>query len=64
MKLLEHGEPLELDEDRASAILAMENLEILVEFYGSERREDVVESVLYTCDLSHEYVTINGDYRT
>jgi len=22
------------------------------------------EAVYYTCDFTHEYVTINGDYRT
>jgi glutamate N-acetyltransferase/amino-acid N-acetyltransferase len=31
---------------------------------GSNVTGDLREVVYYTCDFSHEYVTINGDYRT
>ncbi|KAK4501727.1 hypothetical protein PRZ48_007536 [Zasmidium cellare] len=69
LKLLVRGEPEEVDESRAKQILEMEDLEILVrleDFPGDSVNEDykVYEAVMYTCDLSHEYVTINGDYRT
>jgi glutamate N-acetyltransferase/amino-acid N-acetyltransferase len=30
----------------------------------SEDRGWGEEAVFWTCDFSHEYVTINGDYRT
>jgi glutamate N-acetyltransferase/amino-acid N-acetyltransferase len=30
---------------------------------GMEGRKEN-EAVFWTCDFSHEYVTINGDYRT
>ena len=44
---------------RASEILALTDLEVLVDLgTGSE------EAQFWTCDLSHEYVTINGDYRS
>ena len=31
---------------------------------GESSGATVHEAEFYTCDLSHEYVTINGDYRT
>lgn len=62
LKLLVDGEPQAVDEARAAAILEMEDLQILVKL--SNREQDVSETTVYTCDFSHEYVTINGDYRT
>lgn len=60
LKLLVNGEPESVDEARAAEILAHEDLEILVRL-GKEGGE---EASYWTCDFSHEYVTINGDYRT
>lgn len=31
---------------------------------GEPSEQKVFEAVIWTCDFSHEYVTINGDYRT
>lgn len=59
LKLLVDGEPEQVDEERASEILAMEDLEILVRL-GTGKKS----TVHWTCDFSHDYVTINGDYRT
>ncbi|KAI0471823.1 hypothetical protein GGR56DRAFT_682074 [Xylariaceae sp. FL0804] len=59
LRLLVDGEPEAVDEARAAEILAHEDLEILVRL-GTGKEE----ATYYTCDLSHEYVTINGDYRT
>ena len=59
LKLLVRGEPETVDERRASEILREEDLEILVEL-GTGKEE----ASYWFCDLSHEYVTINGDYRT
>ncbi|OMJ29296.1 Arginine biosynthesis bifunctional protein ArgJ 1, mitochondrial [Smittium culicis] len=57
--LLVNGQPLELDEAKASAILAHEDLTVDVDLgLGSD------SATIYTCDFSHEYVSINGDYRT
>lgn len=73
LKLLVCGEPEAVDEARAKEILEMEDLEILVRLEDGEptrhRRPGMPqnptkEAVFWTCDLSHEYVTINGDYRT
>lgn len=60
LKLLVKGEPEQVDEARAAKILESEDLEILVKL--SEKFDK--EAVVWTCDFSHEYVTINGDYRT
>ncbi|KAI5259285.1 arginine biosynthesis bifunctional protein ArgJ beta chain [Aureobasidium subglaciale] len=62
LKLLVNGEPQAIDEARAAAILEMEDLEILVKL--STKEGELGEATVYTCDFSHEYVTINGDYRT
>lgn len=73
LKLLVRGEPEQVDEERAKQILEMEDLEILVRLEDVPGKDDPVdddqkhraaEAVFYTCDFSHEYVTINGDYRT
>jgi glutamate N-acetyltransferase / amino-acid N-acetyltransferase len=60
LKLLVKGEPEAVDETRAAEILELEDLEILVKLSESPGEE----AVYWTCDFSHEYVTINGDYRT
>lgn len=62
LKLLVRGEPEQVDETRAAKILEAEDLEIKVQL--SEKRAYKEEAVFWTCDFSHEYVTINGDYRT
>ncbi|CDO96535.1 unnamed protein product [Kluyveromyces dobzhanskii CBS 2104] len=60
LKLIVDGVPqLNMDESRASELLTQQDLEILVDLgTGSE------ECQFWTCDLTHEYVTINGDYRS
>ena len=59
LKLLHLGEPEQVDEVRASEILKMEDLEIRVELnLGKEATS------YWTCDLSHEYISINADYRS
>jgi glutamate N-acetyltransferase/amino-acid N-acetyltransferase len=60
LKLLVKGEPEAVDEARAAEILESEDLEILVKLSETPGEE----AVYWTCDFSHEYVTINGDYRT
>lgn len=59
LKLLINGEPEAVDEVRASEILEMEDLEILVRLGTGDK-----SATHWTCDFSHDYVTINGDYRT
>lgn len=60
LKLLVNGEPENVDEDRAAQILEHEDLEIRVTL-GTGRGHS---AKYYTCDLTHDYVTINGSYRS
>ena len=67
LKLLVNGEPEAVDEKRASVILQDEDLEIEVDLGGGEKGAAGCggeDAVYWFCDFSHEYVTINGDYRT
>ncbi|EPS34637.1 Arginine biosynthesis bifunctional protein ArgJ [Penicillium oxalicum] len=67
LKLLVNGEPEAVDEERASVILQNEDLEIEVDLGGGEQGAAGCggeDAVYWFCDFSHEYVTINGDYRT
>ncbi|KAL4955155.1 arginine biosynthesis protein ArgJ [Aspergillus filifer] len=65
LKLLVNGEPEQVDEERAAVILQEEDLEIEVDLGGgAEGKTGGEEGVYWFCDFSHEYVTINGDYRT
>lgn len=60
LHLLTDGEPQVIDEERASEILQFEDLQIDIDLglQGDGKCQ------FWTCDLSHEYVTINGDYRS
>lgn len=59
LRLLVNGEPESVDEARAARLLQDEDLNIDVDLgNGTE------EAKYWFCDFSHEYVTINGDYRT
>ncbi|ORY71319.1 arginine biosynthesis protein ArgJ [Pseudomassariella vexata] len=59
LKLLVDGEPETVNEERAAQILEHEDLEILVRLGTGKEK-----ATYWTCDYSHEYITINGDYRT
>lgn len=59
LRLLVRGEPERWDEERAKKILQGEELEIKVDLGTGEE-----EANYWFCDFSHEYVTINADYRT
>ncbi|KAI9689612.1 MAG: hypothetical protein M1822_010264 [Bathelium mastoideum] len=60
LKVVVLGEPEAVDEARAAEILGQEDVEIWVRLSEGGKGE----AVYWTCDFSHEYVTINGDYRT
>lgn len=59
LKLLLKGEPEAVDEERAARLLQDEDLIIDVDLAAGN-----YFTTYWTCDFSHEYVTINGDYRT
>ncbi|KAI9804516.1 MAG: hypothetical protein M1825_001415 [Sarcosagium campestre] len=62
LKRFVNGEPETLDEERGKEILDQDQLEILVRSRRGDNGGE--EACLYTCDLGHGYVTINGHYRS
>ncbi|MCX7671874.1 MAG: bifunctional glutamate N-acetyltransferase/amino-acid acetyltransferase ArgJ [Anaerolineae bacterium] len=59
LQLVAGGRPLAGCEERASAIFAGQEITVVVRLGLGDGRATV-----WTCDLSHEYVDINGHYRT
>ena len=59
LELVRGGAPYQLDEGRASQILAQAEIPIRITLGQGEARVTV-----WTCDLSHRYVDINAHYRT
>ncbi len=59
LQLVASGTPTNYREEDAAAIFAATEIDVRVDLgLGTGR------STVWTCDFSHEYVTINGDYRT
>lgn len=54
-----NGNGLVFDEDKAKEILLEDEIEILVKLGDGN-----VSAEAYGCDLTYDYVKINGDYRT
>lgn len=54
-----NGAGVEFSEEDAKRILSEKEIEILVDFCGGE-----ASSTAWGCDLTYDYVKINGDYRT
>ena len=59
IKVFENGVPLNFDEDRAKEIMSEEAVEILVECQDGDAC-----GTAWGCDLTYDYVKINGDYRS
>ncbi|QTQ11156.1 bifunctional glutamate N-acetyltransferase/amino-acid acetyltransferase ArgJ [Treponema parvum] len=59
VKVFELGVPLNFDEDLAKEILKEEAVQILVTMEDGN-----AEARAWGCDLTYDYVKINGDYRT
>lgn len=59
LRVLTNGVPQPVNEDQAAALLAHEDIVIRVDLQDGPAQAD-----FWTCDLSKEYVSINGDYRS
>lgn len=59
VKVFDHGVPLDFDEGLAKEILMEQAVEILVELEDGKAC-----GTAWGCDLTYDYVKINGDYRT
>ena len=59
VQVYENGVPLEFDEELAKKIMSSQAVEILVHCGDGE-----CSGTAWGCDLTYDYVKINGDYRT
>lgn len=57
--LVRGGRPYDVDEERALEVLQGNDVAITLDLGMGQ-----ASSLIWTCDLSHDYVTINGHYRT
>lgn len=59
VKTLINGEPVVFDEEMVKTVLKEREIKVLLSF-----EEGTSEATAWGCDLSYEYVKINGEYRT
>lgn len=59
LQVYKNGVPLDFDEEAAKKIMSEQAVEILVQC-----GEGTAEGTAWGCDLTYDYVKINGDYRT
>ncbi|MGL5575495.1 MAG: bifunctional ornithine acetyltransferase/N-acetylglutamate synthase [Sarcina sp.] len=59
IELFKKGEPVEFSEERAKEILEDAEVSIIINLNNGN-----FDGYAFGCDLSYEYVRINGDYRT
>ena len=59
IKVCENGRGLAFDEDLAKKVLSEEEVDILVDIH-----EGTQSATAWGCDLTYDYVKINGDYRS
>lgn len=59
IQVCDKGTPVNFDEDKAKEILSQDEVTVLVELTDGN-----AEGTAWGCDLTYDYVKINGDYRT
>jgi len=67
VRLVENGQPLEVNEEEITKLIEMEEIHIMIRIVQgglAMKKKARKDYRFWTCDLSHDYVTINGDYRT
>ncbi|CZR62995.1 probable Arginine biosynthesis bifunctional protein ArgJ 2, mitochondrial [Phialocephala subalpina] len=66
LKFLDKGKQGEVDPARAAEVMEQEDIEILVDLRDGEivEGQELKEAVCWTCDLTHEFVDINGGFDT
>jgi len=57
--MMNSGGPLPFDEAKAAGVLAADEVEVVIRLYEGSGR-----ATAWGCDLSYDYVKINGSYRT
>ena len=59
VEVYHQGVPLDFDEEKAKVILSEQEVKIYVKM-----NEGTAKASAWGCDLTYDYVKINGDYRT
>ena len=59
LKVAEDGVILRYSEEKAAEIMSTEHFTVMCDM-----KQGDAEAVAWGCDLTHEYVTINADYRS
>lgn len=64
VKFLNKGVPTLVDEETVRLLMDQEDVEVVVDLRddGIGNMQDVEEAVYWTCDLTHDFVTINEDF--
>jgi glutamate N-acetyltransferase/amino-acid N-acetyltransferase len=57
--LFDKGTPIDFNEEKAKIILQEKTIEVIIDL-----GEGDIEIIGWTCDLSYDYIKINGSYRT
>jgi len=59
IEVCKNGQTVNFSEEKAKKILSEEEIEILVNLHNGDEKASV-----WGCDLTYDYVKINGDYRS
>jgi glutamate N-acetyltransferase/amino-acid N-acetyltransferase len=59
LNVFKKGKPLKIDEKKAKILLSAKNIKVAADLNNGKE-----SATYYTCDLSYDYVKINGDYRS
>ncbi len=59
VSLMENGEPVKFNENKALAVLAEKDIFVKIQLFDGN-----YSAKSWGCDLGHEYVRINGEYRS
>jgi glutamate N-acetyltransferase/amino-acid N-acetyltransferase len=59
IQVCENGAGVDFSEEKAKEILLKDEIQILVDLKGGKET-----ATAFGCDLTYDYVKINGDYRT
>jgi len=59
IEVCKNGQPVKFSEEKAKEILSEEEIEIFINLHSGSEKASV-----WGCDLTYDYVKINGDYRS
>lgn len=62
LKFFSKGVPMDVDETATKQAMDQEDVEILVDLRDTDDGQELEEVVYWTCDITHEFVTVNGDF--